>query len=187
VIAPSLIPKRPGVQRKHDRRDASELARLYRAGELTPVRIPSEAEERVRDVVRCRETFQREILKSRHYILKFLARRGLVFREGTNWCTPRLRWRQHLTVDRRHMRSRINGEPHRFTDPSGRARNVTNMEDRQFVPPFIPGVIACDRTHDGRMTPLGYIAAMETDARELTAMETRTCRICAEALDRIRR
>jgi transposase len=99
VIAPSLIPQRPGVQRKHDKRDASELARLYRAGELTAVRIPSEAEERVRDVVRCRETFQREILKSRHYILKFLARRGLVFRDGTNWCTPHLRWLQHLTTE----------------------------------------------------------------------------------------
>jgi len=99
VIAPSLIPKRPGVQRKHDKYDAAELARLYRAGELTPVRIPSEAEERVRDVVRCRETFQREILKSRHYILKFLARRGFVFREGTNWCTPHLRWLQHLTTE----------------------------------------------------------------------------------------
>ena len=99
VIAPSLIPKRPGVQRKHDKYDASELARLYRAGELTAVRIPSEAEERVRDVVRCRETFQREILKSRHYILKFLARRGFVFREGTNWCTPHLRWLQHLTTE----------------------------------------------------------------------------------------
>ena len=99
VIAPSLIPKRPGVQRKHDKRDATELARLYRAGELTAVRIPSEAEERVRDVVRCRETFQREILKSRHYILKFLARRGLVFRDGTNWCTPHLRWLEHLTTD----------------------------------------------------------------------------------------
>lgn len=99
VIAPSLIPKRPGVQRKHDKRDASDLARLYRAGELTAVRIPTEAEERVRDVVRCRETFQREILKSRHYILKFLARRGLVFREGTNWCTPHLRWLQHLTTE----------------------------------------------------------------------------------------
>src|SRR5690349_17844600 len=99
VIAPSLIPKRPGVQRKHDKRDASELARLYRAGELTPVRIPSEAEERVRDVVRCRETFQREILESRHYILKFFARRGLVLREGTNWCTPHLRWLQHLTAE----------------------------------------------------------------------------------------
>ena len=55
--------------------------------------------ERVRDVVRCRETFQREILKSRHYILKFLARRGFVFREGTNWCTPHLKWLQHLTTD----------------------------------------------------------------------------------------
>ena len=99
VIAPSLIPKRSGVQRKHDTRDATNLARLYRAGELTAVRIPSEADERVRDVVRCRETFQREILKSRHYLLKFLARRGFVFREGTNWCTPHLKWLQHLTTD----------------------------------------------------------------------------------------
>ena len=99
VIAPSLIPTRPGVQRKHDKRDAADLARYYRAGELVVVRIPSEDEERVRDVVRCRETFQREILKSRHYILKFLARRGFVFREGTNWCTPHLRWLQHLTTE----------------------------------------------------------------------------------------
>jgi transposase len=98
-IAPSRIPKRPGVQRKPDKRDARDLARLYRAGELTPVRIPTEAEERVRDVVRCRETFQREILKSRHYILKFLARRGLVFRDGTNWCTPHLRWLKPLTTE----------------------------------------------------------------------------------------
>ena len=99
VIAPSLIPKRSGVHRKHDKRDAADLARLYRAGELVPVRIPSEADERVRDVVRCRETFQREILKSRHDILKFLATRGVVFREGTTWCTPHLQWRQHLTTD----------------------------------------------------------------------------------------
>ena len=82
VIAPSLIPTKPGTQRKHDKHDAVQLARLYRAGELTPVRIPSEAEERVRDIVRCRETFQREALKSRHYILKFLARRGFVYRDG---------------------------------------------------------------------------------------------------------
>ena len=99
VIAPSLIPTRPGVQRKHDKRDATDLARYYRAGELVVVRIPSEAEERVRDVVRCREVFQREILKSRHYILKFLARRGFAYREGTNWCTPHLKWLQHLTTE----------------------------------------------------------------------------------------
>jgi hypothetical protein len=70
VIAPSLIPTKRGVQRKNDTRDATQLARLYRSGELTVVRVPTEAEERVRDLVRCRETFQREILKSRHYLLK---------------------------------------------------------------------------------------------------------------------
>ena len=96
VIAPSLIPTRPGVQRKHDKHDAVELARLYRAGELTAVRIPREAEERVRDVVRCRETFQRELVKSRHYLLKFLARRGFVYRDGTNWSKPHLAWLRRL-------------------------------------------------------------------------------------------
>jgi transposase len=96
VIAPSLIPTKPGTQRKHDKHDAVQLARLYRAGELTPVRIPSEAEERVRDIVRCRETFQREALKSRHYILKFLARRGFVYRDGTNWSSKHFVWLRHL-------------------------------------------------------------------------------------------
>lgn len=96
VIAPSLIPTKPGTQRKHDKHDAVQLARLYRAGELTPVRIPSEAEERVRDIVRCRETFQREALKSRHYILKFLARRGFVYREGTSWSCKHFTWLRHL-------------------------------------------------------------------------------------------
>lgn len=98
VIAPSLIPTKPGQQRKHDKHDAAQLARLYRAGELTCVRIPSEAEERVRDVVRCRETLQREVLKSRHYILKFLARRGFVYRDGTNWSTAHYHWLRRLAA-----------------------------------------------------------------------------------------
>ena len=99
VIAPSLIPQKPGHQRKHDRHDATQLAHYYRSGDLTPIRIPSEAEERVRDVVRCRETLQRELLKSRHYLLKFLARRGFVYREGTHWARPHLRWLTALARD----------------------------------------------------------------------------------------
>jgi transposase len=98
VIAPSLIPTKPGVQRKHDKYDAGQLARLYRAGELTVIRIPSEAEERVRDLVRCRETMQREVVKSRHYILKFLARRGFIFRNGTNWRQPHYEWLRRLAA-----------------------------------------------------------------------------------------
>lgn len=96
VIAPSLTPVRPGERRKHDRRDAIQLARLYRAGELVPVRVPSADEERVRDLVRCRQCFQREILRSRHYVTKFLARRGFVFREATPWTRKHRRWLESL-------------------------------------------------------------------------------------------
>lgn len=55
VVAPSLIPKRPGDRVKTNRRDAVSLARLHRAGELTAVWVPDEAHEAVRDLVRARE------------------------------------------------------------------------------------------------------------------------------------
>ena len=92
VIAPSLIPKRSGDRRKTDKRDAVKLARYYRAGELTAIRIPDEAEEQVRSLVRCRETFTREILKSRHYVLKLLLSRGHVYRTGKNWTQAHWAW-----------------------------------------------------------------------------------------------
>ncbi len=100
VVAPGLIPTRPGERRKNDRRDAIHLAKQYRAGELVAIRIPTEAEERVRDLVRCRETLQREVLKSKHYVLKFLRRRGLVYREGDNWTLKHFRWLRGLAADR---------------------------------------------------------------------------------------
>ena len=92
LAAPSLIPRRPGEHRKTDRRDAIKLARDFRDDRLVLIRIPTEADERVRDLVRCRETFQREIVKSRHYILKFMRRRGFVFREGTHWTVRHFNW-----------------------------------------------------------------------------------------------
>jgi transposase len=92
LAAPSLIPRRPGDHRKTDRRDAIKIARDFRDDRLTLIHIPSETDERVRDIVRCRETFQREIVKSRHYILKFLRRRGFIYREGTHWTMRHLNW-----------------------------------------------------------------------------------------------
>ena len=97
VIAPSLIPQQPGHRRKHDRYDARQLARYFRNGELTPVRIPTEAEERVRDLVRCRTTFQREVLRARHYVLKFLTRRGVRYTAGKcHWTRAHHRWLEQV-------------------------------------------------------------------------------------------
>lgn len=76
VIAPSLIPSKPGDRVKTDRRDAVKLARLYRAGELTAVWVPSEDDEAARDVLRTREDARHARTAARHRLQKFLLRHG---------------------------------------------------------------------------------------------------------------
>jgi transposase len=79
VIAPALIPRRPGDRIKTDRRDAGHLAVLYRAGALTAVHIPTEQEEAARDLLRCREDIRADLLRARHRLSKFLLRHGRRF------------------------------------------------------------------------------------------------------------
>lgn len=76
VIAPALIPRRPGDRIKTDRRDAGQLAVLYRAGALTTIQIPTEHEEAARDLLRCREDIRADLLRARHRLSKFLLRHG---------------------------------------------------------------------------------------------------------------
>ncbi|MCK5180551.1 MAG: IS110 family transposase [Candidatus Omnitrophica bacterium] len=85
VIAPSLIPKRVGDRIKTDQRDAQNLGRLYRAGELVAVHVPSEEAEADRSVVRLRDQIRKEIHQSKQYILKFLQVRGLRYEGVKNW------------------------------------------------------------------------------------------------------
>jgi transposase len=99
VVAPSLIPKRPGDHVKTDRRDAVRLAHLYRAGELIPIRIPTEQEEQVRSMVRARAALTREIMASRHYILKLLQTRGHSYRAGANWTRGYWIWLRSLALE----------------------------------------------------------------------------------------
>jgi len=66
VIAPSLIPKAPATRPETDRRDARRLARLHRAGELVAIRIPTVAEEAVRDLCRARADLVQDRTRARH-------------------------------------------------------------------------------------------------------------------------
>jgi transposase len=99
VVAPSLIPRRPGERIKNDRRDARKLARLYRAGELTSIRVPSEEDESLRSLVRCRETFAKEARQSQQYILKFLRLRGIIWQGKSNWTQEHWRWLERLCFE----------------------------------------------------------------------------------------
>lgn len=91
VVAPSLIPRRAGDRVKTDRRDASRLARLHRAGELTPIRVPSEAEEAVRDLVRARAALLADRKRAQQRITAMLLRHGRIWR-GTYWTQAHEQW-----------------------------------------------------------------------------------------------
>jgi len=76
VIAPALIPRRPGVRIKTDRSDARNLARLHRAGELIPIRIPTVAEEALRELIRTREDLKNDRRIARQRVKSFLLKHG---------------------------------------------------------------------------------------------------------------
>ena len=92
VVAPSLIPIKPGERIKTDRRDARKLAEHLRAGLLTEVHPPSEADEAVRDLCRCREDAKEDLMRVRHRLSKMLLRRGRVYRAGKNWTKRHREW-----------------------------------------------------------------------------------------------
>ena len=99
VIAPSLVPVRPGDRVKTDRRDAKKLVRLYRAGELSFVAPPTPAQEGLRDLVRCADDLRCARTAARHRVGKQLLRYGRIFREGKrSWTKQHLAWvrRQRL-------------------------------------------------------------------------------------------
>ena len=95
VIAPSLIPRRPGDRVKTDRRDAGQLAVLYRAGALTAIHIPSDQEEAARDLLRCREDIRADLLRARHRLSHFLLRHGRRFTATKRaWTKRHTEWLQ---------------------------------------------------------------------------------------------
>src|SRR3954447_17265478 len=85
VVAPSLIPKKPGDRVKTNRRDATLLARLHRAGELSAVWVSDAAHEAMRDLVRARATAARGLTKARQHVTGFLLRHGKIYAGPRAW------------------------------------------------------------------------------------------------------
>ena len=95
VIAPGLIPRKPGERVKTNRRDARKLVELLRAGLLTEVRPPTREAEAVRDLCRARDDAREDRQRCRHRLGKLLLRRGLHY-HGRNWTRAHRQWIEHL-------------------------------------------------------------------------------------------
>ena len=92
VVAPSLIPKGGSDKVKTDRRDACRQARLHRAGELTPVRVPTRAEEAVRDLVRVRAGLLADRKRAQQRLTAVLMRHGCIWCHGSYWTGAHRAW-----------------------------------------------------------------------------------------------
>jgi transposase len=98
VVAPSLIPRKPGDRVKTDRRDAINLAKLHRAGELTAVWVPDQTHEAIRDLVRARQAAVRTLRQARQQLSGFLLRHGRHYHRPA-WTLMHRRWLASLKFD----------------------------------------------------------------------------------------
>lgn len=98
VVAPSLIPKQPGDRIKTDRRDAEKLARLLRAGDLTPVYVPAATDEAIRDLCRARTDAVDDRRRARHRLKAFLLRHGFRYTGKSSWTPAHMRYLRELVL-----------------------------------------------------------------------------------------
>lgn len=99
VAAPSKIIRPAGDRIKTDARDALLLARLLKLDELVAVRVPTEAEESARDLVRARDDARVELMAARHRLSKLLLRRGIVYAGTETWNRPHDAWLRAVRRD----------------------------------------------------------------------------------------
>jgi transposase len=104
VVAPSMIPKRSGDRVKTDKRDARKLARLLRAGELTPIYIPEPTDEAIRDLCRARTDAVDDRRRSRHRLKGFLLRHGYRYQGKSAWSAAHERYLRELVLPHSAMK-----------------------------------------------------------------------------------
>ena len=130
VVAPSLIPNRPGDRVKTNRRDAMALAKLHRAGELTEVWVPDDAHEAMRDLVRARATARRVLGKARQHLQGFLLRHGRVYTGKRGWTQAYRRWLTTVRFDHPAQQIVLQDYIHAVDDGEARlARLEQQIED----------------------------------------------------------
>lgn len=141
VVAPSLVPRKPGERVKTDRRDAKKLARLLRSGELTPGWVPDEHKEALRDLLRAREDACQDLLRKRHQLGKFLMRLGVMPPAGIKaWTDRHRRWLQSIRFDEPAQRTVLAEYLHEVEEVESRIERL-EREIAAYVEAFADGKV----------------------------------------------
>ena len=98
IVAPSLIPKKPGDRVKTDKRDAMMLCELLKQGAIEPIYVPEAEDEAMRDLSRARERAMRDLNDARYQLKAFLLRNHIIYDGKANWSLKHLRWLTELVL-----------------------------------------------------------------------------------------
>lgn len=105
VVAPSKAPQPKGRRQKNNRRDAVQLARLHRAGELTGIHVPDAVDESIRDLTRARADAVHDLTRAKQRLKSFLLREGYRYSGKANWSAPHQRYLRELVLPLPAMKS----------------------------------------------------------------------------------
>lgn len=98
VVAPTKTPQVKGLRQKTDRRDAEQLARLHRAGELTGIHVPDAVDESIRDLTRARADAVHDLTRAKQRLKSFLLRQGYRYSGKANWSEAHQRYLRELVL-----------------------------------------------------------------------------------------
>jgi transposase len=163
VVAPALVPVKPGERLKTDRRDAQKLGRLLRTGDLTEVYPPTEEDEALRDLCRAREDAKEDRNRARHRLQKFLLRRGIFYTAGPRaWTQLHKRWLRDLRLEPAAAQATLDDYLQTVEVAEDRLKALdTHLEEIAKQPPYAEAVskLRCFRGID-TLTALVLVAEL---------------------------
>jgi transposase len=131
VVAPSKIPRQSGNRLKNDKRDCLALARLHRSGELTPVYVPTEEDEALRDLVRAREDANRALRTAKQQLGAFLLRHDIIYSGRTKWTKAHFNWLSDISLPHSAQSIVFQEYIDTVTDCSNRVQRLTEQIRQQ--------------------------------------------------------
>ncbi|HCP98465.1 MAG TPA: IS110 family transposase [Pseudoalteromonas sp.] len=126
VVAPSLIPKKPGEKIKTDKRDALKLAKLLKSEDLTPIYVPEPEDEAVRDLSRAREVAMKDLKDAKYQLKALLLRNNINYKGTANWSQKHLRWLTEIVLPHTAQHIVLQEFLHTITERISRLERLDN-------------------------------------------------------------
>jgi transposase len=127
VVAPSKTPQPAGVRQKNDRRDAVQLARLHRAGELTGINVPDAVDESIRDLTRARSDAVDDLRRAKQRLKGFLLRHGYRYKGKANWSEAHRRYLRELVLPLPSLKAVLEESLLAITHATDRVRRLEEL------------------------------------------------------------